>query len=79
MQERLFSYLEAMQVYINSAKEQLTEDNWCTLDEAVKNTPLTKKIIQGLRERNKITYTQYSNKVIKYLKSDIESIKKMRK
>lgn len=79
MQERLFSYLEAIQVYINSAKEQLKEDNWCTLDEAVKNTPLTKKIIQGLRERNKITYTQYSNKVIKYLKSDIESIKKMRK
>lgn len=79
MQERLFSYLEAIQVYINSAKEQLKEDNWCTLDEAVKNTPLTKKIIQGLRERNKITYTQYSNKVIKYLKSDIESIKEMRK
>lgn len=51
MQERLFSYLEAMQVYINSAKEQLTEDNWCTLDEAVKNTPLTKKIIQGFTYR----------------------------
>ena len=66
-------------MYINSAKEQLKEDNWCTLDEAVDDKQLTKKTIQGLRERNKITYTQYSNKVIKYLKSDIESIKKMRK
>ena len=79
MQERLFLYLEAIQVYINSAKEQLKEDNWCTLDEAVEDEQLTKKTIQGLRERNKITYTQYSDKVIKYLKSDIEKIKTMRK
>ena len=79
MQDRLLSYLEAIQVYINSSKYQLREDNWCTLDEAIDNTQLSKKTIQGLRERNKITYTQYSDKVIKYLKSDIEKIKTMRK
>lgn len=50
-------------------------EKWCNLEEASKILGCTKKVIQGLRDRGKICYTQYSPKTIKYLISDLEKIK----
>lgn len=77
-QEKIISYLNAVTEYIEVTLKQLKKKRWITLDEAKEETKLSKKTIQGLRERHKITYTQYSKKVIKYLKSDIEKIKEER-
>lgn len=65
------SYLTALAEYMQKVKEELKDKKWYTLNEAKEATGFTKKKIQGLRDRKKITYTQYSKKVIKYLKSDI--------
>lgn len=72
--KKLASYLTALAEYLKKAMEDLKDIKWCTLDEAKKATGFTKKKIQGLRDRKKITYTQYSKKVIKYLKSDIQEL-----
>ncbi len=59
---------------MQKVKEDLKDKKWYTLDEAEEATGFTKKKIQGLRDRKKITYTQYSKKVVKYLKSDIQEL-----
>ena len=71
---KLASYLTALAEYIKKAMEDLKEKKWYTLNEAKEATGFTKKKIQGLRDRKKITYTQYSKKIIKYLKSDIQDL-----
>ena len=68
------SYLTALAEYMQKVKEDLKDKKWYTLDEAEEATGFTKKKIQGLRDRKKITYTQYSKKVVKYLKSDIQEL-----
>lgn len=68
------SYLTALAEYMQKVKEDLKDKKWCTLDEAKEATGFTKKKIQGLRDRKRITYTQYSKKVVKYLKSDIQDL-----
>ena len=68
------SYLTALAEYMQKVKEDLKDKKWYTLDEAKEATGFTKKKIQGLRDRKKITYTQYSKKVVKYLKSDIQEL-----
>ena len=71
---KLASYLTALAEYIKKAMEDLKDKKWYTLNEAKEATGFTKKKIQGLRDRKKITYTQYSKKIIKYLKSDIQDL-----
>ncbi|MBR1606024.1 MAG: hypothetical protein IJ660_07980 [Alphaproteobacteria bacterium] len=75
---------EKFSIYLQECSETLKKKladkqdkkKWCSLDEAValKNFKLTKRAIQGLRCRGKITYTQYSKKTIKYSTQDIKNI-----